>query len=66
MSVKFSRTVHRGDQSHTFLGLGFDPLSNKVVFPQLGEAELAEFATSCERFLDSSRRFFNSVRITSL
>ncbi|MGB9311930.1 MAG: cyclic nucleotide-binding domain-containing protein, partial [Candidatus Acidiferrales bacterium] len=37
------------DQSHAFFGLGFDPLSDKVAFPQLSDAELAEVALFGER-----------------
>jgi thioredoxin reductase (NADPH) len=48
--VSNSRSQFPGaDQSHGFFGLGFDPLSDKVAFPQLSDAELAEVALLGER-----------------
>jgi thioredoxin reductase (NADPH) len=48
--VSSSRSQFPGaDRSHAFFGLGFDPLSDKVAFPQLNDAELAEVALCGER-----------------
>src|SRR5215469_10132121 len=49
MTLSSDRKLPEEDQVHGFFGLGFDPLSDPVAYPQLNEAECEEVGQFGER-----------------